>query len=310
MPAKFNADVLVIGAGPAALSLVTGLVRQQYTAILFDSGVYRNANATHMHNVIAHDHQAPSSFRAQARASILHRYSSVEFKNSKIENVRKLDGGFEVTNEKGEKHTGRKLVLAVGVKDEMPSLPGYEALWGTRIFHCLFCHGYEERGANSAGILAVPDLASAGIVMHIAKMALRLVQNVTVYTNGDLNLGQEVVIASGQRKSSIKINNTKIFKVEAALGDSGVILHMEDGSQIDEGFLVHNPKYKINGPFAEQLGLEMTERGDIKTVGMFGETSVQGVYAIGDCAVPMKSVTMAVASGTACAGGLSMVLQG
>ncbi|PMD29977.1 thioredoxin reductase glit [Hyaloscypha variabilis F] len=310
MPAKFNADVLIIGAGPAGLSLVTGLVRQQYTAILFDSGVYRNANATQMHNVIAHDHQAPSSFRAQARASILDRYSGVEFKNSKIENVRKLDSGFEVTNEKGDKHTGRKLVLAVGVKDEMPSLPGYEALWGTRIFHCLFCHGYEARGANSAGVLAVPDLVSAGIVMHIVKMALRLVPNVTVYTNGDSSLGEEVATASGQRKSSIKVNNTKIAKVEAGLGESGVILHMEDGSQIAEGFLVHNPKYKINGPFAEQLGLEMTERGDIKTVGMFGETSVQGVYAIGDCAVPMKSVTMAVASGTACAGGLSMVLQG
>lgn len=73
---------------------------------------------------------------------------------------------------------------------------------------------------------------------------------------------------------------------------------------------MHNPKYHVNGPFVEQLGLEKTERGDIKTSDMFGETSVTGAYAVGDCAVMMKSVSMAVASGTACAGGLGMVLPG
>src|SRR5258708_4662846 len=131
---SFDADILIIGGGPAALSLATGLVRQQYTALIFDSGEYRNAEAKHMHNVIAHDHQPPSEFRQQARESIATRYEGIQFKDLKVESVRNLEKegegkGFEVTGEKGKKYRGRKLVLAIGVKDEMPSLSGYAELW-------------------------------------------------------------------------------------------------------------------------------------------------------------------------------------
>lgn len=236
MHSKFNTDVLIIGAGPAALSVATGLVRQQYTALLFSNDVYRNANATHMHNVIAHDHESPSSFRSQARASILSRYTGIEFKDSKIVEARKLDSGFEVTDENGQHFTSRKLVLAVGVGDEMPSIPGYKELWGTRIFHCLFCHGYEERHAASAGLLAIPDLASAGMVLYIARMALRLVPAVTVYTNDSAALGDEVAALVGTMK--IKIKNQRISKLEAGSEEIGVMVHLADGSTMPEGFLV------------------------------------------------------------------------
>jgi gliotoxin/aspirochlorine biosynthesis thioredoxin reductase len=131
--AQVKADVLIIGGGPAALSVATGLVRQQYTAILFDSGVYRNARATHMHNVLAHDHQPPSEFRVQARESIVGRYEGVTFKEVKVESARKVESGFELKDSQGSKYLGRKLVLAVGVQDVLPSLPGYSDLWGTRM---------------------------------------------------------------------------------------------------------------------------------------------------------------------------------
>ena len=236
MPPKFNTDILILGAGPAALSLATGIVRQQYAAIMFDNCAYRNAKAAHMHNVIAHDHQSPSSFRSQARSSILARYTGIEFKDTKIVHAEKLESGFRVTDEKGEQYTGRKLVLAVGVTDEMPSLPGYGALWGTRIFHCLFCHGYEERHAPSAGILAIPDLANAGMVLHIARMALRLVPAVTVYTHSNAEFGDEVAKLTGTLK--IGIENRRILNLELSPGESGVLVHLADGSQVSEGFLV------------------------------------------------------------------------
>jgi gliotoxin/aspirochlorine biosynthesis thioredoxin reductase len=131
------------------------------------------------------------------------------------------------------------------------------AFGGRGYFIVSFCHGYEERETKSAGVLAIPDLANAGMAMHIARMALRLVPNVTVYTNGNSKLGQEILTRSGQ--SGIKVDERKITKLEAGPGDSSVILTMEGGSQSTEGFLVHNPKYKVQGSFAEQLGLEMTE---------------------------------------------------
>ena len=189
-----------------------------------------------MHNVIAHDHDSPSSFRAQARQSILARYKGIEFKDLKVEGVRKLEEGFEVSDEKGDVWRGRKLVLAVGVKDEMLEIEGYEALWGTRIFHCLFCHGYEERGAKSACLLAVPDLAAPGMVMHVARMARRLVGSVTVYTNGDGKLGEEVLKMSG--KSGVKIENRKVERLEKGEGESEVVVVLEGGVKVSEGFMV------------------------------------------------------------------------
>jgi gliotoxin/aspirochlorine biosynthesis thioredoxin reductase len=137
-------------------------------------------------------------------------------------------------------------------------------------------------------------------------MALRLVPSVTLYTNGDAQLSQAVAALSG--RANLKINSNRIARLDAAPGDSGVVVTMADGEKISEGFLVHNPQCQVSGPWALQLGLEMTARGDIATQAPFYETTVKGVYAVGDCAMPMKSVTMAVASGTACAGGLGMVL--
>ena len=75
-------DVLIIGGGPAGLSVATGLARQLYTAVVFDSGVYRDALGKHMHNVAAWDHRAPSKFRAKAREDILRRYSTLQFQNT------------------------------------------------------------------------------------------------------------------------------------------------------------------------------------------------------------------------------------
>ncbi len=125
-------DVLIIGGGPAGLSVATGLARQLYTAVVFDSGVYRNAKASHMHNVVTWDHQNPAEFRKKARDDIRKRYSSIQFQdNTKIENVKKTQNGqFEATDATGKVWTGRKLVLATGIKDVYPEIDGYGDCWG------------------------------------------------------------------------------------------------------------------------------------------------------------------------------------
>ena len=124
-------DVLIIGGGPAGLAVASGLARQMYTTLVFDNGVYRNARATHMHNVAGWDHQPPGDFRANVKQHLLNKYNTVQFEQTTIQRVRKTDSGkFEAFDDKGRSWLGRKLVLATGTSDIFPAITGYGECWG------------------------------------------------------------------------------------------------------------------------------------------------------------------------------------
>jgi thioredoxin reductase len=128
-------DALIVGGGPAGLSTALGLARQLYTAVLFDSQQYRNYPADHMHNVITWDHRAPAEFRASAKEDITSRYKSIDFRTSRIENMRKLeDGTFEAVDSEHNKIVGKKVVVATGVTDILPNIKGFSALWGKSMY--------------------------------------------------------------------------------------------------------------------------------------------------------------------------------
>jgi len=106
-------------------------------------------------------------------------------------------------------------------------------------YHCLFCDGYEDRGAPSAGVLAIKDLANAKMAMHMARMAKRLSDNVTVYTDGSVDLSEEIeaaVAVTGD--GNIKVERRRVVRLERAESGSGVVVHLEDGTTVTEGFLV------------------------------------------------------------------------
>ncbi len=123
-------DVLIVGAGPGGLAAATGLARQLYTAVVFDSGVYRNARTEHMHNVPTWDHRSPKEFRTKAKEDLLARYNTIQFENATVESIQRTTKGyFEAMDTNGGKWTGRKVILATGVRDIFPEIDNYSDVW-------------------------------------------------------------------------------------------------------------------------------------------------------------------------------------
>lgn len=313
-------DVAIIGGGPAGLTAAATLARQLHTAVVFDSSKYRNAMSKEMHMVPSLEGKDPAEFRREARDGITSKYSTVDFQDVAVARVQKKgDAHFITTDADGKTWRSRKVLLAIGSTDVFPRIEGFDVLWGTRIFHCLFCKGYEDRGAESAGVLAVAPVAlptdmMVMVAVHAAANAAQLAGRVTLYANGDKALAAGLKTAA-RKQAGWTVEPRKIRRLAAAAtGEEGgesdsVAVEFEDGSSRREKFLVNQPLTVPGGPFVGQLGLATSPLGDIQADPPFHQTTVRGVFAAGDCMTPNKVVPTAIASGSNAAVGASTQLQ-
>ncbi|QSZ32071.1 hypothetical protein DSL72_001640 [Monilinia vaccinii-corymbosi] len=275
-------DVAIIGGGPSGLTAAGALARQVHTAVVFDTQTY-------------------------PKAGILARYSTIQFIDIGVTSIeKKSDSHFKLVDANEKEWNFRKVILALGMTDTLPDIEGYAELWTKRIFHCLFCFGYEDRGAKSAGVLVIPPISPmAGLNMVIAANAAQLSDEVTLYTHGDEEIAAQL---SPLAKPPFKIDTRKIEGFIDNAGSS-VTIKFTDGSVKEETFLVHNPENKVQGPFIEQLGLDVSPTGDIVAPPPFHQASVRGVFAAGDCITPYKATPAAIASGCNSAVALTAQLQ-
>ncbi len=281
-------DVIVIGGGPAGLQAGLTLGRVHRPALVLDSGEYRNAPAGHMHNVIGQDGTPPAELRAVARKEI-ERYGTVEVHDAAAAAVRALDDGFEVELVDGRTERARRLLLATGLRDRLPEIPGLAEVFGDLAAHCPFCHGHELAGGTVA-ISAGPHAAMlAGTMSRIA--------------------GRLVIVGSAEAPEVPGAETVAADIAEVRRDGERARLMLDDGRELLVDGLIVSPRLEQSAPFAEQLGLTLLSSGCVE-VDVLGRTSLAGVSAAGDLAhvaalpMPLASVINAAAAGQVAASGL------
>ncbi|MDF9716199.1 NAD(P)/FAD-dependent oxidoreductase [Nocardioides sp. ChNu-153] len=294
-------NALVVGGGPAGLQAALTLGRIHRSTTLVDSGTYRNAQVDHMHNVATHDGRPPAEFRAQARAQ-LDAYDVV-VREATVRTIEgDVVGGFTATLDDGSTVRAKRVVLATGLTDELPDVPGLADLWGTVAAQCPFCHGHEFADGH------VVVLGAAQQMSHAVGLMRGIAGEITVLANGAEVAPEARTIFAALGAAVVE---AKVERFERRGDGARVVL--SDGSEIDAVGVLLAPTYRQSAPFAAQLGVELLPSGCVEIDDM-GRTSVTGVYAGGDLAhrsvfpMPMASVVNALAAGqmaaTACSADL------
>ena len=287
-------DAIIIGAGPAGLQAALTLGRMHRSALVVDSGEYRNGGVLHMHNVVANDGTPPAEFRAIARSQ-LDEYETIDLRRGTVTAVAPLASGFEVQFEDGTVEQAPRVMLATGMTDDLPDVPGLAALWGLRAFNCPFCDGHEFSG-RTVGVLGGERAE------HIVRMLRPLGADTVVFDDGALDDGQRAAL----KELGATVHRAAVQSVAA--DEDGVQVVADEIVHVD-GLFVTNATARQRSPFAEQLGRRMLPSGAIE-IDEFGRTSLAGSSAAGDLAhrasVPgaMAAVTLAAAAGQLAAIGI------
>ncbi|OJJ45951.1 hypothetical protein ASPZODRAFT_68844 [Penicilliopsis zonata CBS 506.65] len=301
-------DCVIVGGGPAGLSVALGLCRVRRTAVILDSAEYRNAHSPEMHNVLTWDHQNPAAYRAAALRQIVDgRYDTVQYAQTRVESVvQDGEGVFVATDSTGTTWLGRTLVIATGITDVMPGIPGFRECWkNMNIYHCPFCHGYENSGAESAAIIAVDNMASP-MGAHFAKLFSRFANKIAVYTHGNEAI-EPTFAAVVAANPAIQLDHRRLARLIPSAEPGGKpSVQLETGEVVTHDFFSHQPTASPNIAFAKGLNLALADsQTELKTDQPFFQTNVPGCFALGDIASPFRTVTAAVSAGSAVAGGIA-----
>jgi thioredoxin reductase len=290
-------DGIVIGAGPAGLQAALTLGRMHRSTLLLDSGEYRNGTVLHMHNMIGEDGTPPAEFRATGRSELA-AYDDVEIRDARVDRVEAREDGFGVHLADGSEVDGRRVILATGVADDLPTVPGLQELWGTAAFSCPFCDGHEHAGKPIAILGAAPRAE------HLIGLLGRIVGGITVFPVD--------TAFSEEEQRALEARGARVIGAPVTAVDShpeGALVRAAQGEHVVSGIFVASGTMRQRAPFAEQLGLRMLESGSVE-IDDFGRTSVPGVFAAGDLAHraslpgPMASVLLSAAAGQLAAVGV------
>jgi thioredoxin reductase len=285
-------DVVVIGGGAAGLAGAVALARSRRSVLVVDAGEPRNALAAHVHNFLTRDGAPPAQLYAAGREELTKYGGMVE--TGRVTALSR-DGERFAVQIGGRMVTARRLLIATGLRDELPDVPGLAARWGIDILHCPYCHGWEVRDQR-IGILATGPAAA-----HQALLFRQLSPHVTVLAHTAPELARE------QREQfaalGIAVIEGTVTGVEA--DDGGLTgVRLADGARVALDALIVAPRMTANAELLAPLGLTPAEvRAGGQVIGTqieadpSGATSVPGVWVAGNLANIQAQVITSAAAG-------------
>ena len=290
-------DVVVIGGGAAGLAGAVALARSRRSVLVVDAGEPRNAPADHVHNFLTRDGTRPPEIYAAGRAEVA-RYGG-HVQTGRVTALSR-DGDRFAVKIGDQAVTARRLLVATGVRDELPDVPGLAERWGIDVLHCPYCHGWEVRDQR-IGILATGPAAS-----HQALLFRQLSPHVTMLAHTSLELTPEQQEQFGAL--GIGVIEGPVTDVETQGG--GLIgVRLADGTRVALDALIVAPRMTANAELLAPLGLTPTEvrmgeqvMGTQIEADASGATSVSGVWVAGNLAnIAAQVITSAAAGLTAAA---------
>ncbi|UCP11425.1 NAD(P)/FAD-dependent oxidoreductase [Pseudomonas sp. MM213] len=278
-------DVIIVGGSYSGISAGLQLARARRKVLVIDAGLRRNRFAHNSHGFLGQDGRDPGTIASEARAQLL-AYPTVEWLSQPATQAKTGDGGFVITAANGEQFAARRLILATGVVDELPAIPGLSERWGQRVFHCPYCHGYELYG-GPIGVLAASPVA-----IHQSLM-LPDWGPTTLFLNEVFEPDAEQLAKLARR--GVAVEREPVLSVGGEQAD----VTLASGRVIKLAGLFTQPLTRMGSPLAALLGCEFEAgpTGEFIKVDAMRETSVPGVFACGDAATAAGNVAVAVGDG-------------
>jgi thioredoxin reductase len=290
-------DVLIVGGGPAGLSAAMLLGRCMRKVALFDSGEYRNHYAHNMNGFISRDGTPPQEFLRLGRED-LDKYE-VEFKCKRIVQVTKEGALFKATDEEDQVYLSRKVLLATGLSDRWPQIPGAEPFYGGSIHHCPYCDGFESKNKPLAAYGKNRD--AIGLSLSLKTWS----SDVMLFTDGTNRLTREDRELLARNK--VQINTAGIERVEGE-GKHMQRIVLKNGQVENREVMFFSTGSDQRSDLARQLQCDFTSKGVVRTY-KHQQTNVPGLYVAGDAARDMQLVIVAAAEGTKAGVAINMELQ-
>ncbi|HEU4621886.1 MAG TPA: NAD(P)/FAD-dependent oxidoreductase [Burkholderiaceae bacterium] len=287
MNANDTYDVLIVGGGPAGLSAALVLGRCRRRVLVCDTGEQRNRWARNMHNFLSRDGMPPKEFLDAAQRELTP-YDDVARIHAKVMDIEPHDNGFKATLADGRALHARKLLLATGVVDHVPKLPGIDVLYGRSVHHRPYCDGWEWRDKRIAAY-GRGDAKGAGLAL----MLLRWSSDIVLLTNGAHELSDDELQRLDRHR--IAVNDRPIARLD---GDAqGLLRHVvfDDGTVLDRDAMFFNTGQHQHDVLAKKLGCRFTERGGVQADHV--ETGIPGLYVAGDATRDVQFVIVAASEG-------------
>jgi thioredoxin reductase len=282
-----DTDVIIVGAGPAGLSAALVLGRACRRVLVFDHNRPRNRFSRAIHGFLTRDGVAPAEFRRLAQEELA-RYDTVRIESAEVLTASRLaDGGFSVTLNDGRQCASRRLLLATGVVDNVPTVPGLAELYGTSVFHCPYCDGWELRGEP----LAVYGCNKRGYGLSLELTGWS--SDVVLCSDGssELEAADLAMLAS----NGIAVREERIARLEGRDGKLERIV-FTTGKPLDRRALFFTTGQTQSSDLARALGCEFNEKGSVRT-GPYESTTVPGLYVAGDASRAVQWAVVAAAEG-------------